>query len=434
MRARERSPVLGRAASAGVLLALVLASTSVFGEDPVEPPAPAAAPSGTEGPAPAPPGEPTKDIFDVIREWRGKPPPPPPNYKKRMTALAPVISYSPTSGAGLGVAGNLAFFKGHPKTTRISSVVASVIATTEKQLLASARIDASSGDNTWNLQGDNRFYWTSQKTYGLGTATTPEDAVDQKFNQFRIYETLYREIRHDVYLGAGLLYNLHTNVRPDGEDAEAAWPDSPYIEYSERNGFDLDSQASAGASLQALVDTRDSAINPSRGWYGEASYLMFFDGFLGGTSSWQQFSYDLRTYVRLGGDRRHKLAFWAFGDLVTGGVAPYLDLPGTGLDTYSRSGRGYPQGRFRGERMLYGEVEYRWTITGNGLFGMVFFANAETLSNEQSGEKLFDSVAPAAGFGFRLMLNKRSQTNLCLDIGFGQEGSRGVYFAVQEAF
>jgi hypothetical protein len=84
--------------------------------------------------------------------------------------------------------------------------------------------------------------------------------------------------------------------------------------------------------------------------------------------------------------------------------------------------------------MLYGEVEYRWTITENGLFGMVFFANAETLSNEAAGEKLFDSVAPGAGFGFRLLLNKRSRTNLCLDVGFGREGSHGVYFAVQEAF
>jgi len=37
-------------------------------------------------------------------------------------------------------------------------------------------------------------------------------------------------------------------------------------------------------------------------------------------------------------------------------------------------------------------------------------------------------------FGFRLMLNKRSQTNLCLDIGFGKQGSNAVYFAVQEAF
>jgi hypothetical protein len=422
-----------KAPAAGALLALVLLPTSVRGEEPRSGPAPAP-PAGNEEPTPAPPGEPTTDIFDVIRKWRGKPSPPPPHYEKRMTALAPVISYSPTSGFGFGVAGNIAFFKGDPGTTRISSVVASVIATTEKQLLASARINASSADNTWHLEGDNRFYWTSQKTYGLGTDTTPGDAVDQKFDQFRIYETVYRQTRRDVFLGAGFLYNLHTDVRPDGTDAGTAWPDSPYIQYSKRYGFDPDSQASAGASVQAFVDTRDGAINPSRGWYGKTSYLMFFEGFLGGTSSWQQLSYDLRTYVRLTRGRRHKLAFWTFGDLVTGGVAPYLDLPGTGLDTYSRSGRGYPQGRFRGQRMLYGEVEYRWTITRNGLFGMVFFANAETLSNEESGEKLFDSVAPGAGFGFRLLLNKRSRTNLCLDIGFGKEGSHGVYFAVQEAF
>jgi hemolysin activation/secretion protein len=119
---------------------------------------------------------------------------------------------------------------------------------------------------------------------------------------------------------------------------------------------------------------------------------------------------------------------------VTGGVAPYLDLPATGMDTYGRSERGYPQGRFRGEKMLYGELEYRWTVTGNGLFGLVAFLNAQTLSNEESGEKLLDSYAPGAGFGFRLMLNKRSQTNLCFDIGWGKEGSRAVYFAVQEAF
>jgi len=32
------------------------------------------------------------------------------------------------------------------------------------------------------------------------------------------------------------------------------------------------------------------------------------------------------------------------------------------------------------------------------------------------------------------MLNKRSKTNLCFDVGHGREGSNGVYFAVQEAF
>jgi hemolysin activation/secretion protein len=115
-------------------------------------------------------------------------------------------------------------------------------------------------------------------------------------------------------------------------------------------------------------------------------------------------------------------------------VAPYFDLPGTGLDTYGRSARGYSEGQFRGERLLYGEVEYRATLTRNGLVGLVAFLNTTTLTNLESDEHLFDSFATAAGAGVRLSINKRSKTNLCLDFGFGKQGSKGVYLAIQEAF
>ncbi len=116
------------------------------------------------------------------------------------------------------------------------------------------------------------------------------------------------------------------------------------------------------------------------------------------------------------------------------GVAPYLDLPATGMDTFGRSARGYTEGRFRGERLLYGEVEYRGVLTKNGLLGMVAFFNTTTLTNLESGERLFDNFAPAGGAGLRLLFNKRSRTNLCFDVGFGKDGSRGIYLAVQEAF
>ena len=105
------------------------------------------------------------------------------------------------------------------------------------------------------------------------------------------------------------------------------------------------------------------------------------------------------------------------------------------MDTYGRAGRGYPQGRFRGESLVYGEAEYRWTATQNGLFGMVAFLNTQTFGGERDGRRTCSTRSrPGAGIGFRLMLNKRSQTNLCLDIGWGKDGSKAVYFAVQEAF
>jgi outer membrane protein assembly factor BamA len=230
-----------------------------------------------------------------------------------------------------------------------------------------------------------------------------------------------------------LLYNRHSNVRPD-EGFESAWPDSPYVTYSQERGFDLDSQTSAGAGVGLLLDSRDGAINPSRGWYAFVDYQMFFEDFLGGTSTWQQLNLDTRTYFRLSRQARHRLGVWLYANLVTGGEAPYLDLPATAMDTYGRFGRGYVQGRFRGERLVYGELEYRWTLTRNGLLGMVAFLNTETLSDERQGERLFDAFATGGGVGLRLMMNKRSKTNLAFDVGVGNDWEPRLYFAVQEAF
>ena len=119
-------------------------------------------------------------------------------------------------------------------------------------------------------------------------------------------------------------------------------------------------------------------------------------------------------------------------DLITGGVAPYLDLPTTGGEV--RSGRGYAEGRYRGERLVYGEVEYRGALTPNGLLGFVAFLNSSTVASTETGTRLFDAYAPAAGIGLRVMLNKRSRTNFATDWGWGKAGSRGFYLGIQEAF
>ena len=215
------------------------------------PPAPIPAPAeepATQGLV----AEPTKDLFDLLRQLRHKPEPPPPgpeDYKKWMVALAPVLTYGPTSGFGLGFAGNMAVYRGTPHTTRISSIVASVTATTKEQLLVNAKINSSALDNRGHFEGDNRLYWTSQKTYGLGTGTAEDAAVDQKYDYFRFYETYYRKVARHTYLGGGFLYSNHRNVRPADDEAEAAWPTSPYVTYSEKLGLDPLAQTSAGLSL-----------------------------------------------------------------------------------------------------------------------------------------------------------------------------------------
>ena len=118
-------------------------------------------------------------------------------------------------------------------------------------------------------------------------------------------------------------------------------------------------------------------------------------------------------------DARHKLAFWFLGDLVTGGTAPYMDLPAT-ASSHERSARGYSEGRFRGQHLLYGEVEYRGALTSSGLLGIVAFLNTTTVDNTDAGQRLFESFAPGAGFGFRYPVEQAIQNQPLHGLRLGQ--------------
>ena len=393
------------------------------------------APDGQPEQAVGQPSQETVDIFDLLRKLRHKDGAREESwdYRKPMMAFAPVIGAKPSSGVLFGAAGNVAFYRGDPSTTRISSIVTSLTFSTKKQTSLTNRFTVFARESRWRHEGDYRFQWTSLETYDLGASADTQLGVQANFDFFRIYQTSFYRLRPNLYAGAGLYFDNHTDVGPRAGD-ESTWTGSPYVEYSEGRGLPLDSQISAGISLDLLWDNRDSFINADHGWLAKASYRPLFEGFLGGDSSWQKLNLDLRTYVPLSRDGRHRVAFWGFADLVVGGVAPFFDLPSTAGDTYGRSARGYAEGQFRGERLAYGEIEYRGTLTRNGLVGMVAFLNTTTVTNLDNDEHLFDSFATAGGAGMRLLINKRSKTNLCLDFGFGKQGSKGVYLAVQEAF
>ncbi len=105
-----------------------------------------------------------------------------------------------------------------------------------------------------------------------------------------------------------------------------------------------------------------------------------------------------------------------------------------GEDQKARSGRAYVAGRYRGEDLVYGEVEYRFPISQcSKILGGVLFVNATTASNRYADVNLFSYVRPGVGFGFRFMINKHFRTNINFDIGFGYR-SEGFYFSGTETF
>jgi hypothetical protein len=125
------------------------------------------------------------------------------------------------------------------------------------------------------------------------------------------------------------------------------------------------------------------------------------------------------------------LAFWGLTWL-TMGRPPYLDLPAIGWDYNNRSGRGYAQGRIRAQDLVYGEAEYRVTLSRDGLLGAVAFFNLTSASDSLTGS--LQTPDPGGGVGIRIKLNKHSRTNIGIDFGFGVEGSNGVFFGTGEAF
>jgi outer membrane protein assembly factor BamA len=384
---------------------------------------------------PAPPDE-SVDVFDLYRKWRNPDATatqPPDDYTKSMKAFVPVIGGKPGAGFLVGVAGNVAFFRGDPSTTRISSVVASVTFSTQEQTAITERLTMFGKGDRWRLETDHRFQWTSQQTYALGADANRDTEVRLNFDFFRLHQTAYYQLRPNLFVGGGVYFDRHTNVSPD-DDEEPLFSESDYLAYSAANGLPAESQTSAGTSFDATWDTRDSFINAHRGWLARAGYKILFDGFLGGSGSYQRVQLDVRTYLPVSANRRHMIALWSFADLTVNGAPPYFDLPATGTDTYGRSSRGYAEGRFRGERLVYGEIEYRGTLMRNNLLGMVAFLNTATITNLADDEHLFENYAPGIGAGLRLLVNKRSKTQLCFDVAFGKQGSKGIYLAVQEAF
>jgi outer membrane protein assembly factor BamA len=260
-----------------------------------------------------------------------------------------------------------------------------------------------------------------------------DDAQLTRFDYLRAYQAVYREVVPFLHVGGGLYFDRHADVRPDDED-DPLWASSPYIEYSTANGFPLDTQTSAGVGGEVVWDSRDNFINPGTGILARGGYKVLIDDFLGGDSTWGRVNVDLRAYPALGRSPAHKLAMWLYADLVAHGTAPYFHLPSTANDTYTRAGRGYAEGHFRGEQLAFAELEYRGPLAANGLLGMVVFANATSVADTSAGQSLFDRVAPGGGAGLRVLMNKRSKTNIAFDVGFGERGNRGIYLAIQEAF
>jgi hypothetical protein len=337
-------------------------------------------------------------------------------------SMTPVIIYALSTGFVGGLLGNGAFYTSSYRQTNTSSFQIAVKYTQKKQFLFPIQSSVWTTGNKYNLTGDWRFFNYPQDTYGIGGFTTLSDKYIVSYQYLRFYEYALRNVLPEIYAGIGYQLDYHWGITQAGITPGK-------ITDFDKYGFNKVS-SSSGLGLDLLYDSRKNSLNPEGGdWYVNLIFLQNVRS-LGSSSNWNSLTLDLRKYIKL--KNQNLLALWFYGVLTLSGNPPYLDLPGTGTDSYNNTGRGYEQDRYIGKKFLDAEAEWRFGITRDGLIGGVIFCNAESVSELASGR--FEVIAPGIGAGIRLKFNKFSGTNACIDYGLGTGGSRAFAGNLGEVF
>jgi hypothetical protein len=365
------------------------------------------------------------DMIDMVRRLQKKKTARTDMGGAHLSAL-PVAGYSLQTGLAAVLSANLGFYTTdhHHETEKISSILSSFTYSQYNQIIFPVQADIWTKGSRYNIITDWRYLKYPSRTFGLGGRSSLNNGYTIDFNYIKLHQTLLRRITADLYGGLGYYYDYFWNVK---EIDPPAGSETSFKKYGLTNTV-----RSSGIALRLLYDSRRNQINPANGWFGSIVYRPNFT-FMGSDNNWQSLLIELRKYIKFPAGSKNVLAFWSYNWLTLGTEKPpYLLLPSTGWDDFYNTGRGYIQGRYRGKDMLYFESEYRFGITNNGLLGGVLFVNAESFSKELS--KQLAVVAPACGLGVRIKLNKFSGANLCVDYGFGADGSRGISVNLGEVF
>jgi hypothetical protein len=373
----------------------------------------------------------TRDLPHWLGEetgWWSMPPPDTAAQQTRHVTWAPFITSSPQIGAGFGVAAAGTLQLGDPATTRLSKFSTSVLMTTENQYSIPLRTNLNLPGGDWNLVGLFRWSKWPSPSWGIGGNTPDGAKTTIDYQLLRFYEVVNRRLGEGFYLGAGYRLDYFWNVRDQSAGTGRV---TDFQQYPFGTG-----SASFNSSLVANVlwDTRDSPVFATRGLYANLSYA-FTPKFLGSDTTWQSFYADVRGYLQL--TRPLVLGLWSYAWANFGDV-PYLMLPSIGSDPDARSGRGYTEGRHLGKTLLYGEAELRYTIWQ--WVGVVAGVNVHSVSERDPATGAlpdgprFPYWWPSFVIGARILVQKATTSNLCVDFASGRIGQKGVYINFAEAF
>ena len=182
---------------------------------------------------------------------------------------------------------------------------------------------------------------------------------------------------------------------------------------------------SFGVGFAMSRDTRNHRFDPYDGLLAELRGV-YYPKALGSDFDYNKYEADLRWYSSLGGGENHILGVQFLG-IMTFGDPPFYDGALLGGKQIMR---GYYLGRYRDNKLLAVQAEYRtqlfWRIAGVAFLGMGNVA-------ERIPDFRVRTMLYSGGLGLRYKFDLMEKIYLRLDVGWGKSTS-GVYFDVLQAF
>jgi hypothetical protein len=356
--------------------------------------------------------------------------------------VVPNIAANPTIGFQGGVKAVAGKKLGNDPKTLFSIAATSASITTKGIIYFYLNHNIFTSGNKLNLQGNLVISKSLAPDHGLGIGKTFNgNGIDSVLADptgkvypihsvyFNFREKVYKKVAPNLFIGAGLSFEIRRNITNN----DSSGTTTPSGVYNEEHAFPQSRYSANGFLFNVEYITRD---NPNRAYKG-----IYFDAgvranqtWIGSTKNSVQFTSDFRKYFSLSNASPETvLAFWNWGSYLFSGTIPYLELPGTARDGTFRSGRGYTTQYFKGTKFNDTELELRFPILANKFVSGVIFGNLQT-GNDEHGTALFQVFQPGYGAGFRILFNKTTRTNLCLDYAFGKFGNKGFFLNLNEAF
>ena len=341
--------------------------------------------------------------------------------------VLPVISVSPETSFRFGVSPVFLFRKkGVTPETQLSSIRIPLSYTLNNQFKAKFSLSYYSGGNKNLVIIKAEWFKFPLLFFGIGNETQKSNEETYTTQTYGVDISYLRLIAKNFYIGLGFRY-FNSDIVEVQDNGLLSTPGLiPGNTGSIISGFNINFR----------YDSRDNALNSSRGFYGDIK-LANYEPWSGSEFDYTRLDIDLRKYFQP--FHKHVLAVQiVFADIWGDPSFETMALLGSSMIM-----RGFYEGRYRDNTLYSAQVEYRLPLVRSewndgrekvpfkerwGLVGFVGMGDvAPSFSHFEK------TVKPSVGFGVRYLVLPKERINARIDLAFGSQVP-GIYFGIREAF